>query len=304
MYYFISLFFLYCYGHHRDLHSFLHDALPIYGGAHHSRGALRLLPRPPAASGPSGEPLDDGHVRLAAAFAHGLQAVASSAPLELVQERGHEPRARRPDRMTEGDRAAVDVDPPEVGVELALPGEHHRGKGFVDLEEIDVAELQSAPRQCLPRGGNRRGQHPDGIRAPHREVVNARPGLELEALYRAFRGDQESGRRIGDLAGDGRRDAAAGRERLERRHLLERRAEARRLVLLEAADGCDLAPEEAAPDGLQRAAVALQRVLLHLPAADVPFRGGHFRGAELRHLLGAVALAPAAGAAEGVQVTE
>src|SRR5438132_7175983 len=73
MYYFISLFFLYCYGHHRDLHSFLHDALPIYGGAHHSRGALRLLPRPPAASGPSGEPLDDGHVRLAAAFAHGLQ---------------------------------------------------------------------------------------------------------------------------------------------------------------------------------------------------------------------------------------
>src|SRR5439155_553617 len=56
------------------------------GGAHHSRGALRLLPRPPAASGPSGEPLDDGHVRLAAAFAHGLQAVASSAPLELVQE--------------------------------------------------------------------------------------------------------------------------------------------------------------------------------------------------------------------------
>src|SRR6266436_5079506 len=33
------------------------------------------------------EPLDDGHVRLAAALAHGLQAITRTAPFQLVKER-------------------------------------------------------------------------------------------------------------------------------------------------------------------------------------------------------------------------
>src|SRR5256885_9376778 len=46
-------------------------------------------------------PLDDGHVRLAAALAHGLQAITRAAPFQLVKERGHEPGARRPERSEE-----------------------------------------------------------------------------------------------------------------------------------------------------------------------------------------------------------
>src|SRR3954452_11758582 len=54
--------------------------------------------------------LDDGHVRLASTLAHGLQAVATARSLELVEHRGHEPRTGGPERVTERDRAAVDVD--------------------------------------------------------------------------------------------------------------------------------------------------------------------------------------------------
>jgi hypothetical protein len=55
---------------------------------------------------------------------------------------------------------------------------------------------------------------------------------------------------------------------------------------------------------LDGTAVALEREFLHLPAGDIPLRGDHFCGAELRNLLGAIALAPAARVAERVRVTE
>src|SRR5882762_2913265 len=127
------------------------------------------------------EPLDDGHVRLAAALAHGLQAITRSAPFQLVKERGHEPGARRPERVSEGNRATVDVDARRIRVQVALPGEHHRGEGFVDLDQIDVGELQSALRQRVLRRRNGRSQNPDGIRTANREVGNARARLELVA---------------------------------------------------------------------------------------------------------------------------
>src|SRR5579862_302947 len=90
------------------------------------------------------QPLDDGDVRLSAALAHGLQTVACAAPLELVQQRRHEARAGRAERVAEGDAAAVHVDAREVRVELALPGEHHGGERLVDLDQVDVGEPESA----------------------------------------------------------------------------------------------------------------------------------------------------------------
>src|SRR3546814_17498414 len=55
------------------------------------------------------EALDDGDVGLAAALAHGLQAVATTGALELGEEGGHEPCPRGPEGVTERDGAAVDV---------------------------------------------------------------------------------------------------------------------------------------------------------------------------------------------------
>src|SRR5436853_3731821 len=134
-------------------------------------------------------------------------------------------------------------------------------------------------------------------------MVDARAGLEPAAPHRALRGDQQRRGGIGDLAGHGCGDAAAGDERLECRHLLERGAHARRLVLLQAVDGGYFARKEAALDGRDRAAVALEREFLHLPPGDIPLPGDHFCCAELRHLLTAIALAPAARVTERVSVT-
>src|SRR5947209_7187462 len=58
--------------------------------------------------------LDDGDVGLAAAFAHGLEAVTPAGALELVEQRGHEAGTSGTERVTEGDGAAVHVDLAEV----------------------------------------------------------------------------------------------------------------------------------------------------------------------------------------------
>src|SRR3546814_3653225 len=100
------------------------------------------------------EALYDGDVGLAAALAHGLQAVATTGALELGEEGGHEPCPRGPEGVAERDGAAVDVHLREVDVELALPCEDDRRERLVDLHEIDVvhrseehtSELQSLMR--------------------------------------------------------------------------------------------------------------------------------------------------------------
>src|SRR5262245_60364526 len=58
---------------------------------------FRMAPRWSSAS----EPLDDRHVGLAAALAHGLQPIAATGPLELVEQGGHDPGAGGADRVAE-----------------------------------------------------------------------------------------------------------------------------------------------------------------------------------------------------------
>src|SRR5580692_6241880 len=53
------------------------------------------------------EKLEDGGVGLAAALAHGLQAVPGAGRLHVVDQGGHDPGAAAAERVTEGDRAAV-----------------------------------------------------------------------------------------------------------------------------------------------------------------------------------------------------
>ena len=45
-----------------------------------------------------------------------------------------------PTGVAEGDRAAVDVHPVHVGLQFALPGQHHGGERLVDLEQVDVVD--------------------------------------------------------------------------------------------------------------------------------------------------------------------
>ena len=66
--------------------------------------------------------------------------------LELVQQRGHEARARAAERVTERDRAAVDVHPLRIGVQLVLPGEHDARERLVDLDAGRSSSSVSFPR--------------------------------------------------------------------------------------------------------------------------------------------------------------
>ena len=61
------------------------------------------------------DPLEHRRQALAAADAHGLQAVAGLAAVHLAQQRGEDAAAGRADRVAERDARAVDVEPLEVG---------------------------------------------------------------------------------------------------------------------------------------------------------------------------------------------
>jgi MFS family permease len=90
------------------------------------------------------QPLDDGHVGHAAAFAHRLQAVALAALLQRVHQRGHQLGARAAQRMPQRNRAAIDVEPrPDRPPTSLQPGHRHRGEGLVDLEQVDVVDLHA-----------------------------------------------------------------------------------------------------------------------------------------------------------------
>src|SRR3546814_12647890 len=132
------------------------------------------------------EALYDGDVGLAAALAHGLQAVATTGALELGEEGGHEPCPRGPEGVAERDGAAVDVHLREVDVELALPCEDDRRERLVDLHEIDVVHRHPRLLDGVARGGDGRREHVDGIFGPDAPVVYARP-----------RGERAAGRRVG-----------------------------------------------------------------------------------------------------------
>src|SRR5207302_8536335 len=62
--------------------------------------------------------IDDGRCAETTAAAHRLQPIAGVTPLQLVQQRGHQARPGRAERVAEGDRAAVDVHPLHVRVML------------------------------------------------------------------------------------------------------------------------------------------------------------------------------------------
>src|SRR5580658_8441997 len=79
--------------------------------------AARALPEP-SGSLLGVHPLDQRSRPGAAGGAHGDQPELAVGALELVQQRGDEPRAGGAERVSEGERAAVDVDALERRLQL------------------------------------------------------------------------------------------------------------------------------------------------------------------------------------------
>jgi Kef-type K+ transport system membrane component KefB len=77
---------------------------------------------------------------LADTDAHGRRRLAAAAPLQLVQQRRDDPGPRAPERVPDGDRAAVHVH--QLGVALELVDDRDRlgGERLVGLEQRQVAD--------------------------------------------------------------------------------------------------------------------------------------------------------------------
>lgn len=69
------------------------------------------------------EPLDDGDVGLAAAFAHRLQTKFSASPFEFVQHGNHQSRTGTTDWMSESDRTTVGIDLGWVCADVCQPSQ-------------------------------------------------------------------------------------------------------------------------------------------------------------------------------------
>src|SRR5215469_2478262 len=174
--------------------------------------------------------LDDGGVRLAAALAHGLEAVAAAGALKLVQQLGGQHRAGRAERMAERDGAAVHVGLLQGRTGVRRPGDEHRRERLVDLEGVDVVNLQPGPGQRLLRGGNRPGEHEHRIGA--RKGQGHDPGARGQPVppHRVLGGNQQRRGAIGDLRRGRRGDLPALPQRRQPGHLLQRGVPARALV--------------------------------------------------------------------------
>src|SRR5690606_19801507 len=142
--------------------------------------ALRTGVRPPQATPAlrhrrSAEALDAGAGAEAGAAAPGGQGVPAAGAPELLEGPGGPAGAGGAERVAEGDGAAVDVDLLGVDAALLLPGEHDRGEGLVDLEQVDLVDADAGALGEALGGVDRAGEHEDGVDAHQAGVDHPRP---------------------------------------------------------------------------------------------------------------------------------
>src|SRR5688500_3905352 len=101
---------------------------------------MRCRPPTPAGS----ETLDHGRDRLAEADAHGDDAVALAAALQLAQQRRGHTRAGRSQRVPERDAAAVGVHvvPPLLEPRVARGLQDDGRERLVDLDDADLVPAE------------------------------------------------------------------------------------------------------------------------------------------------------------------
>src|SRR5258706_2258558 len=107
---------------------------------------------------------------LAATDAGAGDAVAPPAPAELEEERQDQARPRGAERVAEGDRPAVHVDPLAIEPQLLLDRQVLRRERLVDLEQVDLAQGQTGALQDEADG--RHGADPHDARRHARGAVS------------------------------------------------------------------------------------------------------------------------------------
>src|SRR5205823_1398121 len=93
--------------------------------------------------------------------------------LQFIEQRADEHRAGRADRMAEGDRATVHVNPIVVELQVTHRLERDSSKCLVDLPKVDIGYLHSGLGQRPLRSGTGCGQHDERLRADGRGRADA-----------------------------------------------------------------------------------------------------------------------------------
>ena len=133
--------------------------------------------------------------------------------------------------MPEGDRAAVDVHLGRIKSQLARDGDRLRGKGLVQLEEIDVAGLQPCALEHLAHRRHRADAHHLRIDAGRHVRQDPRQRLRSQRLCFLGRRDDEGSGAVVDAGGvAGGHRAVLLERRLQRAEFLRGRSCSRELV--------------------------------------------------------------------------
>src|SRR2546422_5900658 len=168
----------------------------------------------------------------AAADAHGDDDVLRAAPLAFDERMAGEARARHTVGVTEGDRAAVDVQPLVRDAEPVAAVDHLHGERLVQFPQTNVFHFQPGAREQSRHGEHRADAHFVRLAAGYREAAE-NPKRSQVALFGELRvHDDAGGGAVGELARVSGRDGAAFDRRLDLGDALERRVRADAFVVL------------------------------------------------------------------------
>ncbi|KAJ6437775.1 NAD(P)-binding domain [Purpureocillium lavendulum] len=153
--------------------------------------------------------LDGAHAH-ASADAHGGVADLLAGALELVEQGGDLAGAGAAQGVTEGDGAALGVDLVVGDAELVGGPQALRGKGLVDLVDVDVVAVDAGEVEGLGDGLPGALAHEEGLDADDGGAdVLADDGL-AELLGGVTAHEEDGGGAVGDLAGVAGVDGAVG----------------------------------------------------------------------------------------------
>ena len=103
--------------------------------------------------------------------------------------------------MAQGDGTAARVQAVGVGAQFFLPGQGHRGEGFVDLVMVDVSQLQTGLGQHALGGRDGGGEHVQRVIPHHVECDEACARAQAQLLRTLFAHDQHCAGAVGHLRG-------------------------------------------------------------------------------------------------------
>src|SRR5260221_1755490 len=171
--------------------------------------------------GPSGSRrLEDRGDTLAAADALRRQGVALALALHQRSRLAGDARTGGAERVPERQGAAVDIGLGEIDAEIADAGERLRGKGFVELDDVDVLHRKAGALQRLLGRRDRTDPHDLGCAAGDGDALDARQNRQLVARSIVLGADEHGrgavGQRRGGPRGHGSRRIESRRERRKR----------------------------------------------------------------------------------------